>query len=224
MLVADFGFATVEPAYPTLVGGFPGFGAYTEGVCAEGKDYVCNVKDGLFTCRPCNFPQLAVFKQLQHLANRLAVAFEIGSQHLAETDARLGRITATLVGKVSGPLAAKLAAPAVLASAITAARDEPTSHDTFRKIAAVVPEFVDWFSAGVGLIGAPATYPTPPPQPRAAPSGDGPIKLPSPELPAVPPIRSKLRGAGLAVGVLGVITAIGLVAAAHFSKKGRRLR
>lgn len=223
MLVADFGLATVERAYPQLVGA--AFGGYTEGVCAEGRDFVCNVKDGLFTCRPCDYDQLAAFKNLQHLCNRLATAFEVGRDKLAETDARIGRITATLVGLVGGRLSATLPPPASVAAAIAAAKSDPSAHETFRKIAQVVPELVTYFSQGAAIVSAPSSYPTPPPQPRADPSGDPPVVVPGPEHPSARlPARSKVKAAGMFVGVLGVLTAVGLVAAAHYSKKGRRLR
>lgn len=224
MLVANaFGLPMVEPAYPSLTGALYG---YSEGVCAEGKDFVCNVKDGLFTCRPCDFAQLEQFKRMQDLANRLATAFEIPRDKLAETDARIGRITATLVGLVGGRLQATLPAPSAVLPAIAAAKAEPTSHDTFRKIALVVPELVGWFSSGAAIVNAPTSYPTPPPQPRAQPSGDPPVVVPGPTSPSPMPMppRSKLKAAGMFVGALGLLTAIGLVATAHYSKKGRRLR
>jgi hypothetical protein len=219
-----FGIPVVESALPSLTGAFYG---YTEGVCAEGKDFVCNVKDGLWTCRPCDFAQLSQFKQLQHMANRLATGFGISRDKLAETDARIGRITATLVGLVSRKLSGMLAPPSGAMAAVAAAQEAPTDHETFRAIAKAVPELVSWFDAGIALTGAPSSYPTPPPQPRAEPSGDSPITIPEPGRDGLPPLATRSRRmkmAGAAVGILGVVTAVGLVAAAHYSKKGRRLR
>lgn len=225
MLVANaFGLPTIEPAFPTLVGLY----GYTEGSCAEGRDFVCNVKDGLWTCRPCDLRQLSAFKELQHTANQLATLFELGRDKLAETDARIGRITSTLVGLVASRLAVRLPAPASVAAAVAAAKSEPTAHETFRKIAQVVPELLSWFTAGVIALKAPLSYPTPPPQPRAGPSGEPPVVIPGPgtgpDTPMPPLPRSRVKSAGIFVGVLGVIAAIALVSTAHYSKKGRRFR
>lgn len=223
MLVANaFGLPTVERAYPTLVGALAG---YTEGGCATGSDFVCNVKDGLYTCRPCNFPQLSAFKQVQDLLNRLATAFEFGRDKLSELDGRIGGVTARLVGLVGGRLTATLPPPQSVAIVVAAAKADPTAHDTFRQVASAVPELITWLSSGAAMLNAPTSYPTPPALPRAGSTGDGPVTLPSPTpTPAsLPPPRTKAKAAGMFVGVLGVLTAIGLVATAHYSKKGRRI-
>src|SRR5262245_36990921 len=217
MLVANaFGIPVVERAYPTLVGlGAIIAGSYTEGVCANGADFICNVKDGLYSCRPCAFEQLGQFKELQHRANRLATKFEFGRDKLTEVDGRIATVTARLVGLVSGRLSAVLTPPLALATAIAAAKSDPTAHDTFRQISAFVPEFVQWFGAGIAMVDAPESYPTPPALPRAQPGGDGPVTVPTttPTLP-VPAPKSRMKAAGMFVGVLGVLTAIGLVATA----------
>lgn len=78
--------------------------------CADGGDFQCSVKGGIFSCRPCDFPQLEVFKGLQTQTNRLLSGFGIqlpadrrdgAAQSVLWVDGRLGPKTATAVSLVA---------------------------------------------------------------------------------------------------------------------------
>jgi hypothetical protein len=203
-----------------------GLGTFEEGPVSggskAGKDFICGPKGGIFSCRPCDFPQLASFKQLQKMANQLVVGLGlskspaiINGQHGCEggdilaIDGRIGpctKSTVTKIVRVMGPVLMKPTDPILSLS-----RFKPD----YEYIAHVTPELIAYFSQLIALSKAPKNVPAPTRQPikRVTAPGGG-VPSPVAPLPTLPQASFKpvtKSRAGLTVGIFGALAAIGLI-------------
>lgn len=215
-----------------------GLGAYEEGICKEGKDFICQVKEGLFSCQPCDFEQLSTFKELQYQVARMAYATGLSKKLAAFkacvdknlqpinclTDGRIGGNTVLMLGAIYPLAYGKVKAPDGLMDVLSAATDDYTTgrarESTMRKLATVSSEMREWLRAAADAWEAPVTLPPEELAPPSTRDPTGPMKPPANGGPALPkPPMSKTKKAGLVVGALGLLTAIGLVATAHYYRK-----
>lgn len=217
MLYANsLGLEVIMPAYP-LDGrrrrGLAGLGAYVEGPCKEGKDFICGPVNGVHSCRPCTSTQLAVFKDLQGQLNRIIKARGFKASYLLKIDGRIGPLTAAALGAVSSVVQKTLAAPEMAGGALAAAQRRPTDPDTHRLIAIAAPEIDAWLAEVAAMSGASPSVPQPPTVPSDG--GDGPI--PTPGSGTEPPITSspvepvKKPGAGPMLAIVGGVVGLGLI-------------
>ena len=191
---------------------------YREGVCAEGADFVCGPRPeegGLYSCRPCNYPQLAVFKDLQAQINRIITSRKLPSSLLLKTDGRIGSKTATSLGKVVESVGAAAFPPDLQAAAMSA-MNAPYAEQTYKEIAKVSPGMRDYLKAQANADGAPKNVPAPPSKPDTVTTGPA-----TPEERILMPEAPKRGRLGYVVGGLAVVTAVGLVAAAAYQKRRR---
>lgn len=174
------------------------FGDYAEGVCAQGANFLCGPKDGLFSCRPCTADSLKVFKDLQGQLNRLVVAKNLPRTLLLDIDGRFGPRTMTTARAVAVVTGATIPASTEEGARWLATRAESVSKE---------------LKTAADEAGAPKTPPTPPKDITVTPGPDA-ASLPAPA-----------RGnghAGLIIGGLALLAAGGLVASAAYAKKKRR--
>lgn len=207
MLTGTGNHLGLEIIRPTLsLDGGINFGAYTEGVCAEGKDFVCSEVGGVHSCRPCNFPQLEAFRALQGELNRVAKARGYKSSYLLDIDGRMGPLTARTLG-VIGTNVESVVKPenAGVSQAIKAAAAAPDSPDTHRLIAMYVPELRLYFNAVANTSGAPTSFPEAPPVPGGG--GVGPIPVPGTTVPTAPPPQVVKAGPPGILGFLALVAA-----------------
>lgn len=184
-------------------------GAYDEGSCAEGKDFVCGPVNGVDSCRPCNTPQLSAFKQLQTNINRLLVAYGLPPSYRLDVDGRIGPLTAAAFAQV-GPRAAKNNTPtAAIQAVINAAVASTTSEDTYRAMAIYVPELNGYLGPIADRLGAPQDVPPAPTTPSDG--GNGPIPVPgSGEPPITTGIIRPRPGLAPMLAMVGGVVGLGL--------------
>jgi hypothetical protein len=216
------------------ISGF-GLGAFQQGQCADGADFVCGPKTSkgitVNSCRPCDFAQLAAFKELQNLANSLVVALGLSRSPAIITgpstcsggdilalDGRVGPCTARTITRIMGVGPDKLTPIDPL---LSAANFQPTQE----YIAHALPEIVSYMRQLATLTSAPRDVPAPPQQPISTTAG-GPGPGPGEEaIAVVPPLpvlpKRKASGLAITVGVLGALAAVGLVGAGINYQRGR---
>lgn len=232
-----------EVAFMTLVasdisGGNFGLGAFEQGACADGADFVCGPKTSggvtIDSCRPCDFAQLAIFKELQTLANSMVVALKLDNKPAIVTgrndcaggdilaiDGRIGPCTARTISRIiQGPGLAVLApSDPLLARSNFAPTKEYVAH--------AAPEVAAYLRQLVAVTNAPRNVPAPAQQPVSKTAGgpgssSSPIVLPTTTLPAFPsPAARKASGLGLTVGILGALAAVGLVGTGVYYYRSR---
>lgn len=205
-----------------------GLGIFEEGPsCGDGSDFICGPKGGVFSCRPCDFSQLAAFKQLQKMANQLVVSLGMSNKPAVITglNSCTGGDILALDGRV-GPCTKRTVANIVTVFGI---RKMPPASDllavgTFEStpnyIARVIPELLEYFSQLIVLTNAPKDVPAPAQQPISRVPGSPGKVPPAPEasngfIVPRPPSR-----AGAFVGILGVLAAAGLVGTAVYYYRG----
>ena len=204
-----------------------GFGAYEQGVCADGADYVCSSRNGEYSCRPCDYAQLAMFKELQNQINRLIMKYGLGRQ--IAVDGRIGDDTTRAAGAVYRASKGSYAPSASVRPALEAALASPDSASSMQALASVADETTPFFAAIAAAEGAPPTSATNP----AKPSADaGPYPQLPPRVtdqgtlePSDVPAGKRGRGGLVFLGVLAMLGAVGLVGTAHYygnNKKKRR--
>lgn len=198
-----------------------GLGAFDQGSCADGADFVC--KSGtqrgvtVFSCRPCDFAQLAVFRALQQKANQLVVALGMtkkpalitgprsceGGDILA-VDERVGPCTARTISRivrVFGPLTMAPTDPLL---------DLENFQVTEEYIAHSAPELITYFDQLIALTNAPKNVPAPVQQPVKG--VDAPGDIPKVVLPeALPSPAQPKNGTKIMLGLLAALAAVGLV-------------
>lgn len=226
MLAATpFGVPTVNIYAPLGRAGRRGLGAsdgdYTIGsVCGAGTDLVCNVKGWIYSCRPCDTPQLAVLKDLQDQVNRILKAKGLITSSLPflDEDGRVGPKTAVAFAAAVKQAMGVATLPATLQVAAGVAGSQPGSQQAMQEIAKAAPTAQAYLRQVADMIGAPHEIPQ---GPQGPPSGaTGPATLPDPGQVYLPP--PKKGNAGVVVGALAGLTAIGLVGTAVYYKRKRR--
>ncbi len=153
-----------------------GLGSYTEGVCAEGKDFVCGVRNGIHSCRPCALDQLDAFRGLQGELNRVVLLKGLGG--LLDIDGRMGPRTAAAIARVAGSTANALAQSGDVMKVVQACQSAPDSPATHRLIATYVPELRSYFAQVADLLGASKDYPEAPMPDADKAGGGGAIPVP----------------------------------------------
>jgi hypothetical protein len=215
----------------TDIWGGPGLGTFEEGPvdggCAQGADFICGPRGGVFSCRPCDFSQLEQFKQLQRLANQLVVGLGMANTPAVITglnsceggdilaiDGRVGpctKRTLTRIVRVFGPLTMAPTNPL-----LDLAKFEPTAE----YISTVIPELLTYLGQLVALSNAPKNVPAPPKQPIKSVDAPGKLPLPSSEPVAKPfPRRPSMVG----VGIFAALAAVGLTAAGVYYYRSENL-
>lgn len=197
-------------------------GAYQGGAgpdCKPGWGYLCGPRGGIYSCRPCDYPQLEAFQRLQKLANQLVVAFRMndapsvitglhtvsGGYKLA-LDGRVGPATKRTVAAIMAKYGPKLMAPS--AAALAAGKFE----DSYEYVAEYIPELIAYFEDLVRISNAPENVPAPPRQPIASVTAPG-APPRAQKLVAPPPVTPiKRKGNWLVLGLAG-LAAVGLVGA-----------
>jgi len=195
--------------------------AFTEGPCADGHDFLCGERGGVMSCRPCDFPQLGTFQELQKQANRLVPALG-DSKFALVIDGRIGPLTARTVGRVGMVAMRHLSPPAGegLDSVIALASQSPESGVTLARIAAVAPDLAGYFRAAADALGVPKQVPAPPGLPPG--TGTRPPTTTEPPVTTPPPLPAPKRSrAGVVLAVVGGLTAIGLVAGGIYQYRKR---
>jgi hypothetical protein len=213
MLSSRLGFPTVNRWAPLGGRGFSGakiwgrFGDYTETITTEGScggaDFRCSARpedNGIFSCRPCTTSVLNVFKDLQGQMNRLVVAKGLSRSLLLDIDGRIGPQTIAT-------------ARAIAALTGTQSSIPPGTEAGARWLATRAEAAAKELKYAADQAGAP----TKPPVPPAPPVSTTPIP-PGTTVPGLPVVASKSK-AGLVVGGLAALTAVGLVAAAYYRKR-----
>lgn len=214
-------------------GGF-GLGAFQQGACADGADFVCKAGTQrgvtVFSCRPCDFEQLAVFRALQQKANQLVVALGMTKEpgvitgrrtceggDILAIDERVGPCTARTISRivrVFGPLTMAPTDPVL---------DLATFQPTEEYVAHVAPELIAYLDQLIALTKAPKTVPAPVQQPIKSVDAPGSVPLVTP--PPLPPLPSPLQPVGggkLMLGIMAGLTAIGLTAAGVYYYRSER--
>jgi hypothetical protein len=216
-----FGLHTVDwyaPLGPLAgMSGFGGLGDYREGVCAEGADFICGVRNGLYACRPCGYPQLAAFENFQTQVNRIIKSRGLPSRLILAIDGRIGSKTTASFGKVVEALGVSGLPPDLQPAAI-AAMNAPNAEQTFKEIAKVGPGAADYLQARADAEGAPKNVPAPPAKPEPITTGPATPVITTTSVPSAPRRRSR---AGYVVGGLAVLAAVGVVGAAAYQKRKR---
>jgi hypothetical protein len=200
-----------------------GLGTFEEGPvsggCDAGKDFICGPKGGVFSCRPCDFPQLDAFKELQRMANQLVVALGMANkpgiivgQHgcaggdLLAIDGRIGpctKKTITQIVRVFGPLTMAPTDPLLSLSKF---------QSEYEYIAHVAPELQAYFGQLVKLSNAPKNVPAPSRQPIKSVTAPGSVPVSSTPEEIRRVTRRVTRKTGRAgLVALGALAAIGLV-------------
>jgi hypothetical protein len=175
---------------------------FTEGVCAQGANFLCNTVNGLFSCRPCTSKGLADFKALQTQINRLIVAQKLPLAFL-QVDGRIGSKTVTALGVVVKAVSPSYPIPMAGQRGILLAMSQPTSEEAAREVAKFIPTYSAYAKSAADAMGAPAK----PPVATSPPKDIEVVPVPTPPEPPK-------RRTGLIIGSLAAVTAIGLVAAA----------
>jgi hypothetical protein len=198
-----------------------GFGIFEEGPvdggCADGADFICGPRGGVFSCRPCDFPQLDSFKDLQKLANQLVVGLGMANspaiivgEHGCEggdilaLDGRIGPCTKSTISKivrVTGPTLMPPTDPILSLSQF---------KPDYEYIAEVTPELIAYFEQLVALSNAPKDVPAPSQQPIKRVTAPGSVPKASAPLPS-DRFRAKPRVGAMTVGIFGALAAIGLI-------------
>lgn len=166
---------TLEPYAP--------LGAYQAGVCADGADYLCNTKNGEYSCRPCNYPQLEMFKELQRQINRLVISTGRGYQ--LTVDGRIGDDTTKVLGQVFTAIGGTMSPPIQTGFALALTQTSPTGQGTMSAVASVADDIVPYLKRMADRAGAPLSPPTPtpprlPPMPPLPGTQPGTTVVPSP--------------------------------------------
>ena len=190
------------------LGGLRGLSGYTEapptGACVP-NDFRCGVRGGINSCRPCDLPQLGVFRDLQHAIDRLVSMKSLGAGlSLIDEDGRIGPKTARAAGAVFAAISTQVGAGADVAPALQAASAAPDSPATHRALALAAPELLAYFNKAVQVLGAPQI-------PRVNLPNDQPVR--DAQAPAVQPTATlKKSGMGLKIaGVAAGFLAVGLI-------------
>jgi len=205
----SLGLHTIERWAP--LGGFGAVeGDYAEGVCADGADFLCGPRDGLFSCRPCTADRLVEFRAFQTQLNRLVVARGLPKSLVLDVDGRVGVKTATTLGAVARSLGGSF--PLQAQVAVGLAMNSPSTEQTAREIAKVVPTLRKYAEQTANDLNAPKSVPEPT---KPVATGPGTTTLPPMTFP------KKKVSSGVVVGVLAGITALGLVGAAAYAKRRR---
>ncbi len=107
------------------------------------------------SCRPCDFPQLAVFKDLQAQTNRILVARRIelppefrdgNGSSLLWIDGRIGPKTTTAVGLAAIAAEQVVPVPAELLNALRMAANPPVDSNPMGAVAQHAKEIATYFS------------------------------------------------------------------------------
>lgn len=193
-------------------------GTFEQGACADGSDFTCGPRGGVFSCRPCDFTQLEAFKQLQKIANQLVVGLGMEKSPAVITglnsceggdilaiDGRVGPCTKRTIARiirVFGPLTMAPTNPLL---------DLENFKPTSEYIASVIPELTTYFRQLVALSKAPKDVPAPAQQPIKGFPAPG--KVPLSILPGngVRELRPPVNGGKVALGIMAALAAIGLV-------------
>jgi hypothetical protein len=210
-----------------------GLGAYEQGQCSSGADFVCSEKGGEYSCRPCDYAQLDVFRELQEQINRLIVTYNLGNS--LDVDGRIGDDTTAAAARIHGAIkSGAVAAPPAVAQALAAVARAPRSQDAMHALAAVADETVPYFATVADAAGAPDRVPEGPPIPPVppGPSEGGPFPQVPPrdvDQPPVDPVitqpvatdgRKRARR-GYVIGGVALLAAVGLIGAAAYYKSDR---
>lgn len=132
----------------------------------DGYDFVCSTRGGIPSCRPCDFPQLAVFEDLQRQTNRLVAALDVSLPAAARArdgvnalwiDGRIGPKTTTAVGMAAAALGAD--APDAIRGALLAAAKAPADPASHAKVAEWAPSILAYFKTAADAAGATTTPP-----------------------------------------------------------------
>jgi hypothetical protein len=205
--------------------GFGGLGAFQQGQCADGADFVCGPKTSkgvtVNSCRPCDFAQLEAFRELQERANSLVVALGMekspaiitgpdscGGGDILALDGRVGPCTTRTVARIIqifGPR--KLAASDPL---LRPSNFQPTKE----YVAHALPEIVSYLRQLVTLTNAPKNVPAPAQQPIKTVSGGpgaGSGEFPTTIVPGLTPKPKTGASLKVTIGILGALAAVGLV-------------
>ena len=215
----------LEVIRPTMEINGLGFGSYVEGVCAEGKDFVCGVRNGVHSCRPCKFDQLDAFRGLQGEINRI-IALK-GLPGLLDIDGRMGPRTARAIALVANATSNALPQGASVQKVIAACQSAPDSPDTHRLIATFVPELRTYFAQVADLLGANKDYPEAP-MPDADKAGGGAIPVPIIESDGgivterQPINQAGAGGWGPLLALVGIVAGGGLAVWGYKRYSGRR--
>jgi hypothetical protein len=212
---------TLEPYAP--------LGAYQAGVCADGADYLCNEKNGEYSCRPCNYPQLEMFKELQRQINRLVIATGRGYQ--VSVDGRIGDDTTKVLGQVYTAISGTMSPPISTGFALALTQTSPTGQGTMSAVASVADDIVPYLTRMADRAGAPLSPPTPtpprlPPMPPLPGAQPGQTVVPAPStrepsitLPSAP--RTAAKGRGINPYALGAV-AMGTLALVLAYRKNKK--
>lgn len=209
----------LEVIRPTMaINGLAAFGAYTEGTCSEGKDFVCGTRGGIHSCRPCNFDQLEAFRSVQGELNRVIKLK--GLAGLLDIDGRMGPRTAVAIARVAAATSNLLAAPADVAKVIAAVNAAPDAAQTHRVMATYVPEMRTYFAQVADLLGATKDYPEAPMPAADKGGGGGAIPVPVVEsdggiviAPPSPGVRTAgVGGVAPLLALVGILGGVGLAA------------
>lgn len=206
----QLGLEIIRPTI-SLDGGI-NLGAYNEGVCAEGKDFLCSEVGGVHSCRPCNFPQLEAFRALQGELNRIVQARGYKSSYMLDIDGRMGPLTARTLAAVGTGVAGVVAASTEVDQVIKAAAAAPNAENTHRLIASYVPELRLYFNAVANKSGAPQSFPEAPPTPGGGTVGPIPQPGTSPVPTTVPPPGKVLKAGPSPVLFLALVAVTGGIA------------
>lgn len=177
-----------------------GLSGYTEGVCVEGADFLCGVRNGVYSCRPCNVDQLSMFKDLQIHVNSilesrgLAARIERGPKARSAIDGRIGSSTTVALGELAEVVADEFPPQAVVREALEVVWAAPASQDAARAVARTAPEITAWLVQVASGLQASISPDTAPPRKRSR--------------------------APLFVGVVAGLAAIGLVGTAIYQRRG----
>lgn len=222
----DLGLEVIRPVM--ALNGNLGLGAYTEGVCAEGKDFVCGVRNGIHSCRPCKYDQLDAFRALQGEINRIIVIK--GLSGLLDIDGRMGPRTARALAAVANATSNAMPQTSDVMTVVQACNAAPDSPATHRLLARFVPELRAYFAQVADLLGASHDYPEAP-MPDADKAGAGntiPVPIVEPDGGIVterqPVSQAGVGGWGPFLALVGICAGGGLAVWGYKRYGGRHRR
>ena len=210
MLVAtNLAGQVIEPAH--MFGG--AFGMITEGVCKTGAGFVCKDFGGTTSCVPCTLKELPIIRNFQEQLNRVVVAFNLGEQYRLDVDARVGPMTTRSAGAAFQTLKTAFpVASAAMSSALMNATLSPSNVRTMAALTTYSEELAAWLKGAADSKGVAAKVP------EAKPKS---IFKPGPRTaPDMPPPTS--TAALVAVGVVSLLAAVGLVGTAAYYQRKKR--
>lgn len=222
----------LEVIVPTMaLDGSLALGAYAEGACAEGKDFVCGERNGVHSCRPCDFAQLEQFRGLQGELNRI-MAVDDPKNNMGkwlDIDGRMGPFTARALARVGAAVASKYPLTADVQKVVQACASAPDSTATHRLIATYVPELRAFFKGVADSENARKDYPEAPMPPESKPGGGAPVQVPIVEpdggIVTAPSTAAAKSNTGAVLAVVAAVAGVGAAAwgyKRYRDRQGRR--